>query len=1066
MLNYYYGTELTGLADELIERLNAEPLQNPLSPEIFVVQNHGIGQWLSLYIAGKEGVAANQKFEFPSERIWKLIRMLDDSIPETLPSDRVPMTWSLMEMLREEKVLSSFNELRQYISKGEAGNEEARRWKLCTKIADVFDQYLIYRPDMILKWERKPGEGGSSTERWQSRLWNRLIEYWEQFHAGDKLHRARMQQTLLDRIREGAVDEGKLPERLTVFGISSMPPVFVEILGGIARWTKVDFYQLCVDPEVREASDFDNPLLASLAGEPTKFRTLFHKLDTVNYIGVEREVGGRGSTLLDQLHLHLKQDRVPDNDKKKAQIDDSIRVHSCHSPMREVEVLYDQLLDILEDNPGINPEDILVMTPDIDTYAPIIEAVFGMPDEGQPKIPFGIADLDIKKDKQAIRTYLKVLELCESRFKLTDVLDLLDMRPVQQTFGIEDEDLGRIERWVDENRIRWGIDETFKKELGLPGNENFTWKAGLSRILLGYAMAPDEEHLYGDMYPFGDIETSDDAELAGKLSHFLNALFHLQNAVDKAKAPSRWTQILHKAVDQFLPAESELFWEKSKIRSTIRQVGEKSSLGGFSRAIPFRIVRLWVKEQLEGGKTGGGQMGRGVIFSSLTPMRTIPFKVIGLIGMNEDAFPRSKIPVEFDLMNLHPRKGDPNRAEEDRYLFLETLLAAGSHLYFSYVGRGNRQDMTYPPSTVLSEFLDYLRQYHGAEEGSITTGHRLQAFSPAYYTTEELFSYSKSSQDTALELGRGHSQKFWEQLPEADPSWKQITVDELVSFFQHPAKYTLRNRLGIYLDEEKVLTDDREPFELEKLDQYLVKQELLDRYLDGRPLEPFQKILKARDMLPQGWSGDRAFDSSAEDTRQFGDRIKMQLDQQQMADLEVDVEVAGFRITGKLSRIYADARMEYRFGKGRPKYKIQFWIRHLLFQLAKEKSHPGESILFCWDKNLKKYVLNPVEDARSILEQLVGWYWEGLAKPLPFYSKSSYAFAKETIEKGNTVEEGIEKAVKKWEPGFNGFPGEGDDPYNKLTVERKHPFHNSGFIGISRVFWTPFFEVLTEERGQ
>lgn len=1080
MLTIYYGTNQQELADQLFKECRNAPGGNPLAPEIFVVQNYGMGQWLSLYMARKEGIAANMKFEFPSERIWSLIRRIDPDIPETLPSDRGPMTWTLMELFNDERFLRDFENLRHYMADDDPAQRSVRSWKLASKIADVFDQYLIYRPQMILDWQKELLNTQSpEAEKWQARLWRRLVSYWKAHYNGKWLHRAQLQHRLWTDIDEGTLEADRIPDRISVFGVSSASSAFIETMVKLSKLTEVCFYQHAIDPRIKESEAYKNPLLQSLGSEGAHFMSRLS-----SFVKEDKQLAGsmkwesvdtgqsEGSSVLSAIQSDLKQDSPLTGRKLNVPaIDSSIQVHSCHSPMREAEVLYDQLLAILDKNPELNPDEILIMTPDIETYAPMVEAVFETPDEGQPEIPYNIADRGIEGRNPAVESFLNILSLCESRFKVTDVLDLLDSDPVREAFEFDNDHLNRLDQWIRENRIRWGIDGPFKQKMNVPESNHFTWQSGLNRMLLGYAMQPDDDRLHDGIFPYDEIATSEDAELAGRFSRFLQALFDIFHSVEEEKSPTAWRSVLDQIPALFIPDTKDYYRQISQIREAIEQFTEYASLGSFDGRIPFAIVRSWLHDRLEEQTTGGGRIGRGVTFSSLMPMRNIPFKVIGMIGMNEGIFPRSKIPIEFDLMHLETRPGDPVRSEEDRYLFLENIFSAKTHLYFSYVGQSNRQDADFPPSVVLREFLDYLEEHYGLESKDIITNHRLQAFSPGYFKREEaLFSYSQTQQKISQQLLDDSKKSFLfvhADLPEPEEEWRAIAINDFISFFQHPAKYLLQKRLGIYLGEEEVLTEDREPFALSGLDDYQVGQELLDRFIKKKSLDTYYENLKARDMLPEGWTGEEACRQKAGEVRMFGNEIQQRLDQQPQPDQEIDIEIGEFRMVGILTNIYRKAQITYRFGKARPRYLIDWWIRHLLFQPVKPAGHSGKSLFFAWDESsFKEYSLSPPEGhVETILSNLLELYWQGMQYPLHLYCKSSYAYAKTVIAEDKKEEQGIAKAINKWEPGWNGYPGEGDDAYHKLISGGKKPFNHSRFRELSRGFWTPFFKAFNQEEA-
>ena len=105
------------------------------------------------------------------------------------------------------------------------------------------------------------------------------------------------------------------------------------------------------------------------------------------------------------------------------------------------------------------------------------------------------------------------------------------------------------------------------------------------------------------------------------------------------------------------------------------------------KAISSEPVLERLTEKLNETRGAKGFISGRVTFCAMLPMRSIPFKVICIIGLNENTFPRQKSSLEFDLMAKHPVKGDRNNRDSDRYLFLETLISAKERLILSYVGQ-------------------------------------------------------------------------------------------------------------------------------------------------------------------------------------------------------------------------------------------------------------------------------------------------------------------------------------------------------------------------------------------
>jgi exodeoxyribonuclease V gamma subunit len=415
---------------------------------------------------------------------------------------------------------------------------------------------------------------------------------------------------------------------------------------------------------------------------------------------------------------------------------------------------------------------------------------------------------------------------------------------------------------------------------------------------------------------------------------------------------------------------------------------------------------------------------------------------------------------------LSPQPGDPKRSELDRYLFLENLLSAQKHVYFSYVGQSNRQDGDFPSSVIVREFLDYLARFYGINPETLLTKHPLQAFSSKYFKNDKkLFSYSSQQKEISSQLEKGTHPHFFmaSDLPEPDEEYKFLTVNELISFFQHPAKFTLQNRLGIYITEDNVLTEDREPFVLKGLEGYNVGHELFKRYLKQESMEAFQPIAQARDLLPAGWSGERAYRNTMREVESVGQSIRSALDQSQLEAREVNLTFGDFRLLGKLDDIFEEELIRYRFGSCRPKDLIGWWITHLIFQLVKPEGHSGYSKYISKDSSRKRaeeQTLAPVADAKEQLQKLLDLYWQGLQREICFYPETSLVFAEKMLNKNKSEEQAVSSASKCWikDSKYNTGLGDGEDPYNKLMISNEDTLKSDVFQQNAVTVWQPFLK--------
>ncbi|HET6527961.1 MAG TPA: exodeoxyribonuclease V subunit gamma [Balneolaceae bacterium] len=1057
MLSLWQGNDLEILADHLIDERSQNKPSSPLAPEIFVVQNYGMSRWLSLYMAQKRGVSANLQFEFPAERMWHLFRLIDDEIPQTLPSDRLPMAFSIMQLLNQVENESVFEPLQAYIKDDSAQMSQLRGWKLSNKIADVFDQYLVYRPQMLLQWQAGKLTTKHASERWQAALWRTLDKSWKAKGGNGQIHRAELQQKLLQLIDEGRLDSSKLPQRITVFGVSALPPAFIQTFVKLSKLIDVHFYRSAPDVSVTE-----NVLVNSMGAEGREFLQLFEQAverdDDVQkhfHKTILEDKKQQPKTLLQKLQADITGRSNPAVTK----VDNSIRVHSCHSAIREVEVLRDQLLALFDEDSSLSPDDIIIMTPDIETYAPLVDAVFGTKEEGLPNIPFNIDD-GFRKESSLADTFIKTLDLLQSRFKVTDVMELLEAEPLRDALDISEDDLALIQQWVDDTNVRWGIDGHFKQEKGLPKNDHFTWKKGLSRIILGYAMQGEDDQIYDGKIPYSHIDGASDAELAGKLSRLLHRLFEFYEKVKQPKTLPGWRRFCLNVIINLFPENSQNNRELSQIRNQIDKLREYASVSNIEMPISFGVIRSFITDTFEKQQSGGFR-GQGVTFCPTAPLRNISFKVIGMLGMNEGAFPSMKSQPEFDLIHSNPKPGDRSPASDERYLFLETLLSAKQTLLISYVGQSNMQDSHFPPSVVVSELLHFMEDEYEIEAGQLITKHRLQAFSPRYFNGQnpKLFSYAASQLEISrqLETGKEEMKSFIDQpLPEPEDS-KIITVRDLISFFQHPMRYFLQQRLGIYLRETEILTEDCEPFSVGGLEGYQIRQELLNRFLKDMDLESFRDVAYAADALPSGFVGKHSFKEQLDASGLFGIELRNILDKPPNAGIDIDLNVNTFHIKGTLNSLFESGQWLYRFGKLRGKDCIELWIKHVIYLASKPEGYPAITQMITYDDgSVNQKTMADIENPEVILSGILELYKKGICSPLMFFPNTSFAFAEKVLEKGYEVEKAANGSKYEWENYKSDFK-EGDDAYNNFIMGDKDPTQDSQFRKHALDFWQPFF---------
>jgi exodeoxyribonuclease V gamma subunit len=1075
-LRLYISNRMEILARELAEVLS-HPLASPLDPEVIVVQSKGMERWVCMELAQRNGISANCRFPFPNRFMEELFQAVIPDVSENPRFDPETLTWKIMKVLPACLGRPEFEGLRNYL--GDTG-WGLKSIQLCERIADTLDQYLVFRPEMILRWEQ-----GQETH-WQAMLWRELIR------DTGKWHWAALGREFMRAVNSPPVDTTGLPERISVFGISALPRFHMEILSGIARVIEVNLFLMnpCQEywgdiisrwemkrktiltlghPTEGLHLEKGNSLLGSMGTLGRDFFDLVSEFDCRDYTRFQ-EPGE--SSLLSSLQsdiLNLR-DAVSESGEKRVMgpDDDSIQIHSCHGPMREIEVLHDQFLHLFEKDPDLKPRDILVMTPRIETYAPYIQAVFDTPDRDSPKIPFSIADRSIKGESKLIDTFSGILQLKGGRLGVSQVLAILESRAVQDRFGFVEGDLDWVRKWVNEARIRWGMDGQSRTDLGLPATPENTWRAGLDRLLLGYAMPGQEENLFKEIVPYDPIEGGE-TKVLGRLLAFIEALFHRVSAMGEPRCLRDWAVFLLDLLDALFRPDEAAQMEAQVLRRAINEIGDLQEAADFYEKVRLEGIKWYLGHDLEKKGWGLGFMTGGVTFCAMLPMRSIPFKVICLVGMNHDAYPRQSNHLGFDLMARHPLAGDRSRRNDDRYLFLEALLSARKNFYISYVGQGILDNSSIPPSTLVSELVDYIHEGFKTRDKEISDAllirHRLQAFSPHYFMKKtDLFSYSRKNLQIArcMEMDRRHQVPFIsERLPEPEEEWRRVDVRDLAWFFSGPARFLLNRRLGVHLEEATPHLEETEAFEIKGLEKYLLEETLVKKGLAGGDLRALLPVMQAAGRLPHGTVGECVFDGLRQGVERFVEKTRHYVSEAALHPLDVAVSLADFSLSGRIQNLYPERMAWYRYAKVTPRDRLRAWIYHLVLNSLAGNGHPRTSMVAGLaqrgpDSRWVAYEYHPVKNSRRLLQHLLETYWTGLMDPLHFFPKSSWEYAFLLKEKKRSPEESLDRAITVWE-GNDFTSGECQDPYHQLCFGNTHPL-DSAFTDVAVGVFGPLLD--------
>lgn len=992
MLNLYQSNNLVALA-ELWRATRNAARQDPLTPETLLVPSMGMQRWLMLWIAQKDGIAGNLDFHLAGSFVWQLLRRVNPALPKRAATDADPLVWRIMARLPD--VLEKFPAAS--IAPGWRLADPAGRYQLSWRLADVFDQYQMFRGDWLGAWDRGWSVGLGGGEDWQAELWRSVT-------AGEP-HRARLLQELGRRVQGG--DIKGLPERLCVFGISSLPPVYWDMLQLLGERTEVDFFLLNPSREywgqLKRGEPDQHLLLASLGQQGRDFISRVISSGVVEPVGNHAFVENQQPSLLACLQNDILDQRLrsPDTRMTLEPADSSLRIHVCHSTLREVEVLHDQLVNWFDTAPDLLPHEVLVMVSDIKRYAPLIDAVFGS--RQHPALPYTIADRQLLLDEPLLARFDELLALPESHFELMLILGFLNEPAIRERFGIAEADAAELAGWCEAACIRWGRDDEERRQRGLPPAP-FSWRQGLDRLLLGFLMPPGlaatGNCVWRGLAPEPHAAQVSQAQTLARFSLLLETLLQWDRRLRRSRSLTDWADALQSLLDALFAETPSSSAALQHLRDVIAELREQARLSGDTGLYACGVIRAWSKRQIGSMEARRGFLHGAITFCAMVPMRSLPFKAIAVLGLDEGVFPRHQRPWSFDLMGCFPRAGDRSRRLDDRYLFLETLLAASHRLHLSYCGRSDLDDSPRSPSPVLQELVEQIRDTACVADDvsgekllqQLVVTHALQPFNPRYFSGNANYpSYAPRFFAASQLLLRGTTPDGADEaapISPVAPPLEIINLADIESFFSHPQAYFFRTVMGIDLNVGKQQAESTEPLDADN--RSLPKFLLLGD-------ENAARAAGALGLVPAGAWGETLLQEKENELAELRDQLRPAL-AGMLRPQDFSVALGRWHWRGRLGQLTAEGRVEWSF-KAQPYASslLVFWLRHLLLCYLRPEGVAPESRYFC----LRKVIhLPPVENPETHLLAMAHAFECGCHEPLPLFRRASPAFVKAGVVDG------------------------------------------------------------------
>ena len=1074
MFQLYYDTRVEALAETLARLLAQGGADNPLLPRTVLVPQLGLERWLTRTLAERHGIAANIDFIAPAQFAWRLLRAWKPDLASRSPFDREVLMWRLYGLLPQVAQQDA-----NLVALLTGQQPSLRRLQLARQLAHLFERYQAYRPDVLEGWAR--GEDGVGS---QAHLWRALTG------SAREAPRSRLMSDFIRSFgADGAAPPPGLPAQVFAWGCINVSPLVLDLLRVVARHAELHFLMPtpCGEywgdlPHRRDlAGSLDefadgfmdneppNRLLVSMGGVGREFVARVFTDDSVQ---IESADGAAGEPARDTLLQRVQADIItletPDEAARLRApdpADRSIQVQICHSPLREVQVLHDHLLDMLARDPELEPRDIVVMMPNVDRYAAAVEAVFGALEPHDPRyLPWTVADRAAANAHPVTAWFTGLLNLPAERLGLDRVLQMLEVPAVQQAMQLEGDSLEDLRTMAFEAGIRWGEDAGDREREGLPAFDDFSFGFGRRRLLLGYLLGEeDEDGLVRGIAPIADIE-GERAHAFGALTRLERQVHELQQTMRTARTPLQWQTLFNAFLARVLQVDDddqEAARALADVRQALASLVEDSAAADFDEPVDWVCVRELLGTRLEDSRPGQRFLDGGVSVCSMVPMRDVPFRVVCVLGLDADSFPRRD---EADALSLirddaeHGRRrlGDRSVREDDRYLFLQTLMAARDRLYLSYPGVDLKSGKAREPSVLLAEFIEHVCQgYFGEPEQAretLVTQQPMHPFSPRLFgagnnSSTPCFTYRDEWRDAAASgMGSATVPRFVNcDWPEAEAG-ERFDLAALKRFFAAPQKTFLRQQPNLAIADIEAEIG-REPLVLDPLHRAHMQRQLLQPLLAGEAADATLDELRARALLPPLAVGLQAHaEACAEVLPQavgWRDWAAGEDPRGVQQSFELDLGSAGILhgvVDGVLERGFAG----WVGRAGSVRRWFAWWLDALAYRAAIDAQ--GECRAFGINKDNAKPEL-PVTvampdrtAARAELARLVGLMRAGLSTPLLLPPRSGWVLAEKLVrgKRGQLdVSWAFEQAAKTWQDGD--WP-ENRDAWIATVLRGREPF--------------------------
>lgn len=1001
------------------------PLSDPFAGEVVAVPAKGVERWLTqrlstvLGATSADGIAANIAFPTPARLVDDAVAAVSGTDVRTDPWSSGRVLWTVLDVIDRSTGESWYPVLAKHLE----GHRIGRRYETALHLSELFRSYAAQRPSMLVDWAAGKDTDGAGDAldpdlSWQSELWRAVRKA-----IGSPSVAERLDDTC--ELLRANPDVVPLPERLSLFGTTRLTTAQIAVLQALAAHRDVHLWlthpssvmwdRLASAPAVVRRRDDETALLVQnplLAGLSRDVRELQSRLRAIGFEDVHHRGAPPAPTLLGAVQSSVAGDRNPESLPAP---DGTLQVHACHGASRQVEVLRESLLHLFQTNSDLEPRDVLILCPEVEAYAPLIRAAFGQGVLGHPghRLRVRIADRGLRQTNPVLAVLDSLLHLADDRATASAVLDLAASPPVRRCFGFGDDELERLREWVQETGARWGIGQRQRSAFGLADFPQNTFNNAVDRLLLGVTADESESEWLALSLPLDDVEGTD-IDLAGRFAEFVDRLAVTLRDLEGPHTAAQWVTVLRRAAALLVDVPQPDSWQ---LAQTQRELAEAVEHGG-DVVLRLPDVRAMLGDRMAARPTRANFRTGELTVCTMVPMRSVPHRVVALLGLDDEVFPRKGSLDGDDVTGRDPCAGERDPRSEDRQLLLDALMSAGEHLLLFYTGSDPVTGGERPPAIPLSGVLDLV----GTD---VVRRHPLQPFDPQNFKVNSdsgvrsPFSFDRG----ALEGARA-SMREPVGAPAGEPSVPKgplppgergdVDLADLVAFVVNPVQAFLRQRLGVRIPELDEDVADALDLKLDPLAKWALGERMLASRLRGVSPADFRATEWRRGTLPPFDLGGAVL-AEVESTVDALASAAQPLLSASPETVDVVVELGGERrLTGTVPGVHDAAIVRTSFSRLGPKHRLAAWV-HLL-GVAATRGEPLQALVTGrggGSRRTWRSTLASPNDAGEQLRVLVELRDAGLTAPMPIAEGVTATYAERRF-RGGSHEEAWEAAERAW----------------------------------------------------